>query len=132
MNAADINTPAGTPVTVTLTDGTTISGDFISVNSKGINVKVDGKVISRGLTRVVSVIPATDTTPDVPADLFADSDTYTASTLAAILDMTSKELRVVLRSLGMNVGKGQRYSWDANTARTVAGQVQAARVTTTN
>lgn len=64
MNLIDItaaNTPAaaaaykGRPAILTLTDGTTVEGDFLSVNSKGWNVIVDGVTVSRGFARTASV-----------------------------------------------------------------------------
>src|SRR5262245_33210803 len=42
-------------LTVTLTDGTEVTGMPVSVNSKGVNLKVDGKVRSFGLNRVVTL-----------------------------------------------------------------------------
>lgn len=62
MNLIDItasNTPEaaaqykGMDATLTMADDTTISGTFLSVNSKGWNITVDGKTISRGFGRVV-------------------------------------------------------------------------------
>lgn len=64
MNLIDItasNTPdaaasfKGRDAIVTLTDDTTISGTFLSVNSKGWNVVVDGATVSRSLARVAMV-----------------------------------------------------------------------------
>jgi hypothetical protein len=43
-----------------------------------------------------------------PVDL--DQDGYTSAALAAIFDTNAKALRVVLRAMGLGVGKGQRYN----------------------
>jgi hypothetical protein len=88
----------GVNVTVLLTDGTTATGEPISVNSKGINIKVDGKTKSFSLTRVEG-IRRNDSTEGL-----------STSDLAEMFEISAKELRVHLRSLGMGVGKGQRYS----------------------
>lgn len=64
MNLIDItaaNTPdaaaayKGRDAILTMTDDTTISGTFLSVNSKGWNITVDGKTVSRGFGRVAMV-----------------------------------------------------------------------------
>lgn len=88
----------GVNVTVLLTDGTTATGEPVSVNSKGINIKVDGKTKSFSLTRVEG-IRRNDSTEGL-----------STSDLAEMFEISAKELRVHLRSLGMGVGKGQRYS----------------------
>jgi hypothetical protein len=112
---------AGTVVTITTAKGS-VTGTFISVNSKGANVKTDdGRVVSRSLaaiTRVDLVADDTDT-PDDVADLFADGDTYGAAAIAAALDMNAYDLRVILRDLGYGVGKGSRYAFDAGDATNV-------------
>lgn len=103
---------AGTPVTLTLTDGTTITGTFVSINTKGYNVKTaDGKTVSRAVSRVANVVWNT-ATPDTTDDLFADVDDDTALTtaeLAAIFSVSAKALRVGLRAAGLGVGKGRTY-----------------------
>jgi hypothetical protein len=40
----------------------------------------------------------------------ADGDGYTTAALAVIFDTNAKALRVVLRKLGLGVGKGRRYN----------------------
>jgi ribosomal protein S1 len=122
MNAEMITFTAGTVVTVSLKDGTTVTGEFISVNSKGVNIKVDGKTTSRGLGRVTSVEPAH---ADTPADLFADGDEYTTAELAAAFDMTTRALRIELRKLGVGVGKGHTYKFSATQARGLYGSLNA-------
>lgn len=102
----------------------TVTGVFISVNTKGINLNVDGRTVSRSLAAVVRVTRPV-ATPDVPADLFTDGVVYTTAAVAAALDMSAYDLRVVLRSLGMGVGKGRRYGFDAGDARTVYTAVRA-------
>lgn len=85
------------------TDKGTVTGEFVSVNSKGVNVKVDGKIVSRSLKSVTGVeVPAPDVT-----------DGMTTAELAAMFDMEAKALRVQLRAMGAGVGKGRRYLFDA-------------------
>lgn len=45
----------GEDVTISLVDGTEVTGAIISVNSKGLNLKVDGKVRSFGLKRIDTI-----------------------------------------------------------------------------
>lgn len=105
-------------VTVRLTDGTEVYGTPVSVNSKGVNLKVDGKVRSFGLNRVNAIFNDADDEGDVvnvltevPEDIQAKlHDGMTTAELAELLDTTPKELRVTLRALGMGVGKGRKYS----------------------
>lgn len=146
-------------VTVLLTDDTRHDGLAISVNSKGVNIAVDGKTRSFSLTRVADLIVVDDLAPedidlnfDEPGmdldiaeddDLAAeiamtgnfdanymdgvdatdDSETGDADTeeygdglstaeVAAIVGLSPKELRVILRRLGMGVGKGRQYGLD--------------------
>ncbi len=123
-------------LTVTLEDGTEITGDPISVNSKGVNIKVDGKVRSFGLKRIAAL-----TNEDMDEDTEdgeSDEDIYaelgedmTTAELADHLsdhlkiDLTPKELRVHLRALGLGVGKGRKYSLTATEYRMVRDLVQA-------
>jgi hypothetical protein len=100
------------------TDKGTVTGEFVSVNSKGANIKVDGKVISRSLNAITDV--TTPATPNVPADMFTDGTAYTTAELAAMFSTTARELRVQLRTFGMGVGKGHRYGFSADEARAVA------------
>lgn len=188
MNADDakafMERAKGTDIVVTLTDGTDVSGVAISVNSKGVNVTVDGKVKSISLKRVAVMTPDAgqfndflvdddraidelsegeivdlidageiddpffdedldvecdhaNTTPvtrpvvggpaamcddcgngvgihhvPAPADDADDADdveTFTTAEVAAMLEMTAKDLRVQLRAMSMGVGQGRRY-----------------------
>lgn len=103
MNADTIRTyiTTNTDATsiVTLTDGTTLTGVVATVNSKGINVRVDGKIVTRSLAKVDSVVRA-----DAPVDGMTSAD------LADMFNTSAKALRVELRKLGLGVGKGQRYA----------------------
>ena len=106
-------------------DTNVVEGAFVSVNSKGINVKLDtGRVVSRSL-RYVTNVALVVTTPDTPADLFADDATYTTAELAAALDMDAYDLRVILRELGLGVGKGRKYGFDRDEARKLYTAVKA-------
>lgn len=115
-------------LTVTLVDGTMVTGDPISVNSKGVNLKIDGKVRSFGLSRVTGL----SSDADVDGDDVTDEDIYamledgmTTADLAAVLSdhlnisLEPKELRVHLRALGLGVGKGRKYSLSATEFRMV-------------
>lgn len=105
---------------VTLVDGDTITGIVFSVNSKGINVRTDdGRVVSRALSRVASIDPVT---PDTD-----DTDGATPADLADMFNMAAKDIRVVLRRLGMGVGKGQRYAIDAAGVARVRDAIEADR-----
>ena len=103
MNLTDITTAMdtnkGQPVIVTLTDGTNVTGDAISINSKGVNIKVEGKVRAFAVKRVASV-----TAPGAPAEGMTTAD------MAALVGTDPKSLRVQLRALGYGVGKGRRYT----------------------
>lgn len=88
---------------VTLTDGTEIVGTVFSINSKGMNIRTDAGVVSRALSKIETVTPV-PTTPDFPEDGATPAD------VAAMFDVAAKDVRVVLRRLGMGVGKGQRYA----------------------
>lgn len=122
-------------LTVMLEDGIEVTGDPISVNSKGVNIKVDGKVRSFGLKRIASL---TNSDMDEDDDTESDEDIYamledgmTTSDLADALSdhlnisITPKELRVHLRALGLGVGKGRKYSLTATEYRMVKNLVTA-------
>lgn len=89
----------GQTYTVT-TDKGTVTGEYISTNTKGVNLKVDGKVISRSLKSITNV-----SVPDAPG-----GDLTTAE-LASLFHMEAKALRVELRKLGLGVGKGRKYTF---------------------
>lgn len=61
MNIITANTPAtaaeykGLPATITMTNGDVLTGTFLSVNSKGWNLIVDGATVSRSLSKVTMV-----------------------------------------------------------------------------
>lgn len=95
----------GHTVTLALNVGTTPqTGDPISVNSKGVNIKVDGKVRSFSLKKVDSI---TINTPQPEGH-----DGMSTAEVAEMFNMSAKELRVHLRKLGLGVGKGRRYGID--------------------
>lgn len=95
-------------LTLKLTDGTEVTGEPISVNSKGINLKVDGKVRSFSVKRVTDMWADTDSDKvELPEELH---EGMTTAELAAVFGIEAKELRVHLRSLGLGVGKGRKYS----------------------
>lgn len=83
MNLIDItasNTPdaaadyKGRDAILTMTDDTTISGTFLSVNSKGWNITVDGKTVSRGFGRVAMVQIVTGACENDDADAIQDAE----------------------------------------------------------
>lgn len=115
-------------VTVRLNDGTEVYGSPISVNSKGVNLKVDGKVRSFGLNRVDAIFIEADSVDadDTDEEIYANMpDDMTTAELADHLSdtlniaLTPKELRVHLRALGLGVGKGRKYSLTATEYRMV-------------
>lgn len=119
MNTTDTtaNVPAdlvkGEPVIVTLTDGTTLKGTFVSVNSKGVNVTVEGKLVTRSMSRVEAVTR--------PAD---EGEGYTSADLAEMFDTSARALRVRLRKLGLGVGKGRRYALTDEDLATVRTSIE--------
>lgn len=99
--------------------GDVVTGSFVSVNSKGINVKLNtGRVVTRSLSTVAQVALVI-LTPDTPADVFKDAETYTTADLAAALVISAYDLRVQLRDMGLHVGKGHKYSFDGAEARDI-------------
>lgn len=73
------------------------------VNSKGLVVRLhaDEPSFTIAPTRVVAVTPV----------VIKDSDGMTSAEVAAIFDMSAKELRVITRKMGLGVGKGKRYTF---------------------
>lgn len=92
----------GTEVVVTLLDGTTLTGEFVSVNSKGVNIKIEGRLVTRSASRVVSI--------SLPEAEDAETEGMTTAELADMFEVTARALRVRLRKLGLGVGKGKRYA----------------------
>lgn len=122
-------------VTVVLADGTEVTGDPISVNSKGVNIKVDGKTRSFGLARITAVQvdgnddDDTESDEDIYAELGEDMTTAELAdhlSDALKITLTPKELRVHLRALGLGVGKGRKYSLTATEYRMVKDLVTTA------
>jgi hypothetical protein len=103
-------TDKGTPIRVMTAKGQ-VTGTFVSVNSKGINLMVDGKLTSRAVSSALSVDYVTQVTD---ADQLAH-DGMTTRELAAIVGTEPKALRVALRALGLGVGKGRKYNLPAAT-----------------
>lgn len=172
MNNADataiMTANKGYLVTVLLNDDTRHDGLAISVNSKGVNINVDGKTRSFSMTRVADLIVVDD---DLDAD--DDDDTYGADDLAddraiegdddatgysddvvgdtdatdateiygdgmstadvaAIVGMTPKELRVILRRLGLGVGRGRQYGLDGSVVAAVRTDMARTAAASTN
>jgi DNA-binding transcriptional ArsR family regulator len=135
-----INANKGNPVVITTTDGMAHFGNALSVNSKGVNIKADGKTRSFAISRIELMdLEADEDTVDTGMDAETDAEIYaalgdgmTTKELAAHLsdalkvDMTPKELRVHLRALGLGVGKGRKYSLTATEYRMVKGVVATA------
>jgi hypothetical protein len=118
----------GEMVTIGLKDDTSVTGTAISVNSKGVNLNIDGKVRSFGLSRVVTFALADEAADE--ADRLEElanevSDGASTAEVAAILsdyldrELTAKELRVHLRALGLGVGKGNKYALSEGEFRAV-------------
>lgn len=127
--ATDMITTARTNdelIMITLNDNTVITGAPISVNSKGMNLRVDGKVRSFSLNRIDFANVVTEDDEMTDEEIYAElGDGMTTAELAAHLsdalktDLTPKELRVHLRALGLGVGKGRKYSLTATDYRLV-------------
>jgi hypothetical protein len=108
-------------------EGRDFTGELVSVNSKGFNVKIDGKVRTTALRNVEDIELVTDDEDEMTdEDIYAElGDGMTTAELAAHLsdalktDLTPKELRVHLRALGLGVGKGRKYSLTATEYRLV-------------
>lgn len=99
---ATVDTAREAGVTVTVTIGEDrFTGTPVSVNSKGVNVKIDGKTRSFGLRRIDAL------TADMPEAEVTEG--MSTRDVAAMFDMEAKELRVYLRKLGLGVGKGRKY-----------------------
>lgn len=127
----------GTDITVTLVDGTVITGAALSVNSKGINVIIDGATKSVSLKKTVSLAVVTDDDDELDEDEIADlieageldpmddddatdeGDGFTTAEVADMFNMAAKELRVHLRAMGMGVGQGSRYGLSSDDVRTI-------------
>lgn len=139
-NLATVTTMGTSPTGPVVTG--TLVGTLISINSKGVNVKLeDGTVVSRSLSRVAYIeIDDQDMDEDTEAEFIADMidagvyeddtnntdntlvaelDGATTAELADVFGIAAKELRVTLRSLGMGVGKGRRYHLTADQINTV-------------
>lgn len=106
------NTTKGTMIRVMTAKGQ-VTGTFVSVNSKGINLMVDGKLTSRAVSSALSVDYVTEVDAD-PMDRLAH-DGMTTRDLAAIVGTDPKSLRVALRALGLGVGRGRKYHLAART-----------------
>jgi hypothetical protein len=134
---AFIDSNKGEAIVVRLTDGMTAFGEAFSVNSKGVNIKVDGKTKSVSLGRIDGLeldnLGEDDGDEDMTdEDIYAElGDGMTTAELAAHLsdalktDLTPKELRVHLRALGLGVGKGRKYSLSATEYRMVRDLINA-------
>jgi hypothetical protein len=142
-----ITTNKGADIEIVLTNGDSVFGSALSVNSKGVNVKDDdGKTRSVSLARIESLELVEDDTFD--SDDHADDDAAAAITeleeiyamltdgmttadLADALSdhlniaLTPKELRVHLRALGLGVGKGRKYALSASEFRAVRALIVA-------
>lgn len=104
-----ITSNKGQDIVVTLVDGSTSTGSALSVNSKGVNIKRDGRTVSFNLKKVSDLALLVPVIEDVEAH-----DGMTTRELADMLGTNPKSLRVILRSLGLGVGKGRKYSLAAN------------------
>jgi DNA-binding transcriptional ArsR family regulator len=139
---AFITANKGAAIIIRLTDGMTAFGDAFSVNSKGVNIKVDGKTRSVALSKIDGMDLdnlGDDDDIDTGMDAETDAEIYamlgdgmTTAELASHLsdalstEMTPKELRVHLRALGLGVGKGRKYALTATEYRMVKDLVTTA------
>lgn len=108
----------GNTVTLVLADDTRVTGTPISVNTKGVNLKIDGKTRSFALSRIDVIgedvqVAVVDDIPEAP------EGGATPAFIAEAFGMAAKDVRIVLRRLGMGVGKGQRYALTTDDIRKV-------------
>lgn len=119
MNANAIRTAFvdGTAVTVTKTNGNTVTGTLFRVRDKSVTITdADTKVNTHiSLTHVASVDAVT----------VDDADLLTTAEFAAIFDTNAKALRVVLRKLGLGVGRGHRYGLPCTLVTTHGDAIRA-------
>ncbi len=91
----------GELVTVSMADGTEMTGVLTNLNTKGVGFKMsdeDTRAERIAVTKIASIMPAV-----------TNDDLLTTAEFAAIFDTNAKALRVQLRRLGLGVGKGHRY-----------------------
>jgi hypothetical protein len=136
ISANDVAEYKGQIVTLHVADDVDVTGRLISINSKGWNVQVQTgpdrfATVSRGYGRVTHVTAEVASTiaddlaeldANTPDDLASLSDMTTAD-LAEVFGTSAKALRVVLRKLGMGVGRGQRYHLTADDAAKVKAAI---------
>jgi hypothetical protein len=106
-------------------EGRDFTGEIVSINSKGLNLKIDGKIRSTALRNIDRINLVSDNEvadDDITAELH---DGMTTAELADLMGTTPKALRVSLRALGMGVGKGRKYSLHATAYNTVKAHVEA-------
>lgn len=131
MNLTTITAVRNDDITVTLTDGSTLEGRFFSVNSKGLNVTVDGRLVTRAASKIESVELTADLevedegTDEVEVDT---EDGYTTADLADMFEVSTRALRRRLRDMGMGVGKGHRYSFDDDTLDSIKRAIEGAPI----
>ena len=127
INVTDL--VAKTTYHFTLVDGTEFDAMYTSTTSKGLTLKDGDRVFTRALSKVASVTTDIFTVVDTAADLFHDGEAYGAAAIAATLEMSAYDLRVLLRDMGLGVGKGHKYGFDAGDARNIYRAVRSQLVT---
>lgn len=65
----------GETVRALLTDGTELTGQLISINSKGWNFNIEGTVVSRGIAKVAAVTVTVNNIDDLTDTNEIDTDT---------------------------------------------------------
>lgn len=112
-NAADIaaSYPKGARIVISLTDESLVTGEYISTNSKGVNIRTeDGKVVTRALSKIIGDGYANlADRPQAADDTLEEGVEYTTRDLANVFHVSAKLLRVHLRAAGLGVGRGRKY-----------------------
>lgn len=109
----------------------TVTGTPVSINSKGLNLKVDGKVRSFAIARIDELtanVPVVEVEAPTVEDTPEITDGMSTRDVADLFDIEAKELRVHLRKLGRGVGKGRKYGLtieDVNAVRAHLATVNA-------
>lgn len=106
---------AGDAITLTLTDGTTLIGEFVGVNAKGATLKVEGKSRTTALAKIAGV-----GTPEATPAEKETPEGLTTAEVAEIFEIPTKELRKATRAMGLGVGRGRRYYFSEDDVKAIS------------
>ncbi|MEV4418166.1 helix-turn-helix domain-containing protein [Catellatospora sp. NPDC049609] len=109
---------AGDAITLTLTDGTTLIGEFVGVTAKGATLMVDGKSRTCTLAKIAGVAAPEATTPAKPEK--ETPEDMTTAEVADIFEIPAKELRKATRAMGLGVARGRRYYFSEDDVKAIS------------